>query len=208
MNVVLNPSYCKKDINTKVYKAYLLYLEKNYPLIDIRDLCLEAGLPIEYLTNLNNWVSVTFDDRFTHLCIKKTGDPKLCYKVGSQGLSEPVIGMLLSKIIQFSSIQFIYSQLPKLTNLFNKITYIDVLYQAKDYVHIHLSVISKNLAEEDTQALKHNFHNILENTLGYYASVPTYQGLSEAKVYYMQRTELNQFPVYDIRIYFQPALHT
>lgn len=74
-----NEAFCKQHISTKAYKAYFYYLKRYYPDIDIHSLCLRAGLSYGYLLNEDNWVSVTFDDQFTSLCIKETQNPNLCF---------------------------------------------------------------------------------------------------------------------------------
>src|SRR5262245_61465080 len=108
----LDPKLTRQHFSTRIYRAYLLYLRKHYPEIDLNELCASSGLPYSYVADEANWVSTLFDQRFTELCLQKTGDPQICYKVGKSVCSPEALGRVIYSLARFTiSIQFIYREM-------------------------------------------------------------------------------------------------
>lgn len=194
----------KQHFSTRVYKAYLHYLQTHFPNLDLRALCAECGLPLEYLQNESNWVSVVFDRRFTERVINATGVKNLCFLVGEQQLNEAVVGRPVYFLLKYSvSVGFIFSQISKLTWMFSNVTKIEVIESARGYIHLKLLALSEHLNEDEKKHFGENLPYIFENTIGHYAAVPTCQGLPPAQIEHTQiHAKSGELPCYDIRIHF------
>ena len=82
--MILSPQLIKPHFKTDIYRGILAYLEKNYPALDIDQLCLDSGLPRSFLTTPGNWVSIKFAYEFTRLCKERTDNPRISFEAGRQ----------------------------------------------------------------------------------------------------------------------------
>ena len=109
----IDPRLTKKHFRAVIYKAFLELCRKKYPHIDREKLCEDAGLPMEYLENESNWVSVVFANRFTKLLIERTGSKDVSYEGGHQAFSPEMLGRPLYLLATHGlSLNFIFRSLP------------------------------------------------------------------------------------------------
>lgn len=174
---------CKTHFSVRVYQGYLNYIRKHHPSVDLEKLCTRAGLSMSYLEDSSNWVSTTFDERFTRLAIAETRDAQLCYRVGLQSLSRESLGPVISRFVNAAvPLSYIYGHLPSLTALFSKVTRLRKLEERPGYLKLLLEPLLEELNPEERESLKANFSNIVQNTAGYYASGANLKSASPAHV--------------------------
>lgn len=194
----------KQHFSTKIFKAFIYYIETNFPHVDIRKLIEDAGLTYEYIKDESNWVSVTFSRRFTKLAAERTGCPDISMRAGKQPLTPQSIGRVLYFLTRNTiPIRKIYDLIASYTNLFSKVTSIKIIKNdGKEFV-VQMSIIEENLDSEDYQAVKDDLEGIFENTIGYYAAIPTCQDLpmAEPEIFRIERT--NRLPIYEVTFRYQ-----
>lgn len=83
----IHPEYLKPELSTKLYRTTFNYLKKFYNEEIFKEVCAELQMPIHYLLDDDNWVSVYFGSRFAELIEKKTYDPDIYRKIGNYYLS-------------------------------------------------------------------------------------------------------------------------
>lgn len=200
----VNLELTKPHFSCKVYRAYLTYLKKNYPRINLESLCEEAGLSLPYLEDESNFVSVIFDDKFTRLAIEKTGEKDLCFKVGAQSMTADVMGAFVFFLVKNTiSVRQIYAQIPKLTEFYSKVTRPEIVELTSGFAVIRLHALPSQLDSEERKVLRKSFSQIFQNTLGHYAAIPSAQDLPPAQIDYAQLDGTNEFPIYEMRIRFE-----
>jgi signal transduction histidine kinase len=199
----IDPQLTKQHFSTKVVRSYLFYIKNNYPEIDLPALCAEAGLPYEYLLDEDNWVSVVFARRFNELSIQKTDAKMFAYKSGLQSFSEESIGKPLFYLSKYlASLRFIYEQVGKFTELFSKVTQIEVKESRDHYIRLKFTAIDVGLNDLEKEALQLNFKNAFQNTIGHLAAIPSCQNLPPAYIEYDEIINGTDFPEYDIKIHY------
>jgi class 3 adenylate cyclase len=189
-----------------VYRPYLVYLRRHHPEIDLEDLVRSCGLSLGYLEQEDQFVSTIFDLRFTKACIEKTGNPKLCFEVGAQSLSEEVLGKFVNFLVTNTlSTAGLYSKLSALTAVYSKVTRVEQLKEMgpNGELVFNFSPVVDGLRPDELQALSENWDNIVANTIGHYASIPASQGFRPADVRVIRIGELSSIPIYKILISYE-----
>jgi len=169
-----NPNMCKKHYRTLVFSCYINYIKKYYPTFDLNSLFQSFGLSSSYFSSPTNWVSVEFDDLFTHKLIEIFEDPNLPYKAGQLTLAKESLGPTLSKFVQtYPCSNYIYKILPKSIHYFNKIFKMVTLDSQEDsYFTYELKPSYKLLkTQKEVRALKHNLKNIYQNFIGHFCAI-------------------------------------
>src|SRR6476660_4974331 len=90
-----------QHLSTRVIKGHLLYMQKNFPSVDMYQVCSKIGLDYEYLLDETNWVSSDFAKAFTDELILITGKPELPYLVGCESMSDEALGWVFSTFLKF-----------------------------------------------------------------------------------------------------------
>lgn len=196
----------KPHFSCKVYRAYLTYLKTKHPDISLEKLCEEAGLSLNYLENENNFVSVVFDQKFTELCIAKTKEDDFCFQVGAQSMTEEVLGKLVHLLVTRTlSVASIFQKIPKLTEVYSKVTRVEIIDQRANSVQFRFYALTYSLSPTERVALKKNFDNIFQNSLGHYTAIPSSQGLPPAHVDYSRSEGPDGFPIYEMKLEFESS---
>jgi class 3 adenylate cyclase len=196
----------RTHFSCRVYRPYLVYLRRHHPEIDLEDLVRSCGLSLRYLEQEERFVSTIFDARFTKACIEKTGNPKLCFEVGAQSLSEEVLGKFVNLLVTNTlSTAGLFSKLSALTAVYSKVTRVDQLKEMgpNGELVFNFSPVIDGLHPDELQALADNWDNIVANTMGHYASIPASQGFRPADVRVMRIGELSSIPIYKILIAYE-----
>jgi len=187
----------RQHISNKVFKAYISYIEENYPSIDVDSLIEQAGLPASYVRNEAEWSSVIFDARFTKLLIDATNDPEICYHVGRTAFTPKRLGLGVfywAKYVMSSS--KIYSSIVDVVRLFNRVVRVSIIEQRKGEIRVLLNLDLAELDEEELSALHSNFYNVIQNTRGYFEIIPVVHNKREANVRLkVEKTDTKQRPI-------------
>ena len=194
----------KQHFSTKIYKAFLYYIEKNFQDVDVRKLVEDAGLPYDYIKDENNWVSVTFSRRFTTLAAARTGCSDISMRAGKQPLSPQTIGYVLYFLTRNTiSIRKFYDLVASYTHLFSKITSIRILKNDGSEFIVQMSILEDRLDAEDYIAVRDDLEGIFENTIGYYAAIPSCQDLPMAEPEIRRIERPNALPIYEVSFRYQ-----
>jgi len=191
----------KQHYNTKIFKSYIYLLKKDYPHIDIEKLCLEAGLPLSYLNKETNWVSQIFAYRFSKLCLEKTKDKNFFFETGRISFCDELFDKsLLFVIKKFLSVEMVYKNIAQLTSHFNKILKIDILKSQPGFFHLNFSILVEKLNKEELNTIKTHIYQVIENTLGYYSTIPTLYGQEPAQIEHEIILDENDIPTCQMKI--------
>lgn len=83
----IKPEYIKPELSTKLYRTTYAYLARFHSEKIFEEACQELQMPVAYLRDEENWVSVKFGAQFAKLIREKTGDPEIYRKIGHFFLS-------------------------------------------------------------------------------------------------------------------------
>jgi len=201
----IDAKLCKQHFSTKIFKSYLYYLKEHYPDLDPIKLCEECGLPFDYIQNEDNWVSITFERRFFNACKRITGDEKLAYNVGLVSLSKEIIGAPLYYLIRNAlSLGEIYGNIPKLSPMFSKMMEVKIERSSFLKIDFLYTYLTTNLTDEELTSFRDAIPDIVDNTKGYFAGIPTVKDLPQAKLEFIDTKDgfkLNVIPPPDYKIF-------
>jgi class 3 adenylate cyclase len=79
---------------------------------------------------------------------------------------------------------------------------VEAVSSKRDYCRLRLSPVLAGLDSDEAQALLKNLPNIMQNTLGHYAAVPTCQDLPPAHMHYQEYHNSAGIPYYEVDIRF------
>lgn len=135
----------------------------------------DLGLPLSYIRDESNWVSLKFAYQFTTKLIELTGDPELNYNAGKSDISPETVGSAVYFLAKdVFSLSFVLKELPVVTRHFNRITQVKLINSVEGHATYSLKLRRKkmkDLSQEEQRLLPFVFHYILSNTLGYYEAV-------------------------------------
>lgn len=199
----------RPHFSTKVYKCYLHYLRTHYPEIDLENLSRKAGLPLRHIEDENNWVSVVFDEAFTRGAVEECRNNRLSFEAGRQNATPAVLGTLVHLMVRFSlSLDLVYRTLPRFTSFFTRVTELKLLKQKDGIATYHFGPKDPDkLTDEELEALRRNYANVLQNTLGHYSGLPTVKSKLPALVTYRESGSLAGLPTYEIEINYGVSEH-
>lgn len=173
----------KQHINTVLYRAMFHYLRKHYPELDLKSLCENIGLSLDYMEQEQNWVSIVPAAAFTEEIVKRTNNPSIWFDAGKQPLAKEVVGNLNYHLMRdFLSTRTLYSQLPAFTNQYSRVIRLTPIHETPGFLELRVQPITDGMNEEEKRALAKNFPTIIENAIAYYITLPTYHGLPPASV--------------------------
>lgn len=78
----IKPEYLKPELSTKLYLPTYSYLARFHSEDIFLEVCKELEMPMGYLLEPDNWISVLFGAKFAALITEKTGDPEVYRKIG------------------------------------------------------------------------------------------------------------------------------
>jgi signal transduction histidine kinase len=163
------PEWTTKEVNTRAFKAGLLYLKRQLGQLALESFCLDTGLSYEYLVDENNWVSVAWLNRFYTMMVTVTGKPQSPYECGLFATDPEVWGSIYFLFRAVGSPGFLYRKLCELTPDFNK------------NAAFELVKLERNQAELRWHSRgEHPF--VCDNRRGQLAAVPAVWGLPPAEI--------------------------
>lgn len=78
----IKPEYLKPELSTNLYKTTYNYLSRFHTESIFQEVCNELQMPIGYLLEPDNWVSMSFGAQFARKITERTGDPEVYRKIG------------------------------------------------------------------------------------------------------------------------------
>lgn len=96
----IRPDFIKPELSTKLYKTTYNYLSRFYSAKIFEDACSELKMPISYLLDTDNWVSIKFGAQFCEIIRLKTGDEFIYQKIGRFYLSPENISTIEFSLIK------------------------------------------------------------------------------------------------------------
>ncbi|TVQ76485.1 MAG: GAF domain-containing protein [Bradymonadales bacterium] len=169
--------------SNRVFKSYLDFLADEFPEIDCAELCKEAGLDLDYLSDENAWSSIVFDQRFTSLAKFKSGFSDICYEVGKRAISKERIGLTIYFWGRYAlTTEEIYLKIPGIISMFNRLIRCEVLSGRPGFLEVRLDFDDRGLGPEEKHALQENIPNVLDNLRGYFEAIPSVHRLPPAQV--------------------------
>ncbi len=201
----LDPGLTRQHFSTKIFKVYLRFIERNYPHVDVRQICENTGLSYAYIMDENNWTSTVFSFKFLEECIRATGDPDIAYKSGRMSLTMEALGNLLYSVLRYTlSTTRIYKTLSAQILHFTKIMAMEILNTNKNNIVIKYHPVNLRLLNQEEQtALIANLPNIYKNTVGYMQSVPVIHDNPEAEVDHHTELSPEGFPELYMQVRYQ-----
>jgi class 3 adenylate cyclase len=184
MPAQLDPKLTKQHLKAVIFRSYIVYVKKFHPDIDISALCESAGLPLTYLLNDNNWVSIEFESRLINALKEKIPDENFLYEVGFFGVRPEVVGRVIHYLSAVLSLSTIYQQLPKITAMLNKVVEVRLKSVKGHDLQYTITPRYELLNKGELLLIDERMLDFLENTRGYYSAIPTQFGLSPSKVQY------------------------
>jgi len=193
----------RQHFNVTVYRAYFGYLTRTYPDIDIAELTEACGVPIDYFKTSANWVSIEFDNRFTHKVLELTGDDNLPYYVGQEGLQEKYLGKTVYFLLKSVPLSLFYSKSPEILGVYNKVTFLKLIRKSKGFFLYELRPNFESLDSEDIPIVRDSLPHILKNVVGYFANGPRIRKLKPANLKYREiLNNKNELEGYEVELAF------
>ena len=159
----------RKEINVRAFKSAIIYAQRSLGADATRELCQATGLPLQYLIDENNWVSLEWLNLFYETLVQHTDNPEAPYESGLLSVDPEVWGSLYVIFRTIASPSFVYKQVCELTPNFNKQARFTVLKLGRDMAEL---------------AYRHPGENrhVCHNRRGQLAAVPQVWGLPTAQV--------------------------
>ena len=134
------PQYTKRHINVKPLRHHFRFVQRTYPGVALADLCREAGLPIDYFDDSENWVSVEFLCRLHSVMVRDTGNNHLSFDVGKGAGTKEALGGPLYVLVKYcASIRTFYEGVPRFVERLNKVTHFEVVKSSPGRILFELS---------------------------------------------------------------------
>ncbi len=179
----IDSTLTQRHLRTTVFKSYIYYIKQFHPEVYLPEVCQEAGLNMEYLTDEDNWVSVIFEKKFMEALQRRIKDKNLLRKVGEFGVQKEVLG---KSIFYFAynilRVPTLYKKLPFVTSLINKVFKIEITNHRNNSISYKVTPLLNNLNPFEREVLLSRMPDYMTNTMGYYAAIPTPKGLPQSKV--------------------------
>jgi adenylate cyclase len=173
----------KQHFSTRIYHSYFNFLSTNYPSINLSELCLRAGLPLEYVRNSDGWVSIEFNYRLMCEVRKTVHDVNFEYKVGASSFSKEIMGSVYYLMKNVMSLAAVYDNLWKLTKYFNKVVTFKSVERSRGKRVIEVQIVEEGLSEQDIHFLKMSMDGIINNSIGFYSGFSKAKGIDSTNVY-------------------------
>lgn len=172
----------KQHFNVKIYRSYLQYVAKKYPAINLSQVCSKAGLPFEYLSKSDGWVSVEFNSRFMRELKKNITDQEFEFKVGEASFSKEIMGPVYFLMKNILSLEEIYNNIWKFPKHFNKVTSFHAVKRKKGRIVIAVKIVADDLSQTEIEILKESLTDIVNNSLGFYSGFSKSKNLNSTVV--------------------------
>lgn len=172
----------KQHFSTRIYQSYFHFIQKNYPDINVDDLCRKAGLPRAYFDNQNAWVSIEFNSRFSHEIKNKIQDSQFAYKVGQASFNKKFLGPIFFLAKNILTLEEIYNNVWRLVKYVNKVVSYNKIEKKPGYVKISIITKEDGLTPTEIALLRESLSEIVENSIGYYLGLSKTKHLPNTKI--------------------------
>lgn len=143
----------------------------------------DIGLPLDYLENENNWVSINYAQEFNKVLLAHFPSKDIHYEVGSYTVSKSGLGgALFSLARNVFNLKHIYSNIWKFHDHFNKLIHIEKVSEGKNEIALKIYPNMADLNESEVSALKFCFPFIISNTIGAYECLPLIKEIGRIKI--------------------------
>jgi PAS domain S-box-containing protein len=106
--------------NSRITRAYVEYLQKNYPAIDIDEILRFAGISPPELEDPAHWFSQRQVDRFQAILVRKTANKAVSRHVGRYAVKSDTLGIFKKIVISLIDPASIYLLLGKFYSLLSR----------------------------------------------------------------------------------------
>lgn len=196
--------YVRPHFSCRVYKPYLTYISHEFPHLDLAKIVHECGLTLDYIENESNWASTIFDTKFTKAIIKHTGDENIAYNAGVFFIEGNGL-FLIKKAVRLLSLNQVYIRLGGFLSHFSRVTRVEIISSRQNHIEIKVLPVAEHLDAESRNALRENFENILQNTVGYLTAVPRLHDRPPAHLKIKRVSTSEGFDIVNLHIEFESA---
>ncbi len=127
MNEFIDPALMTPHFSTRIYRGYLLYLEKKFGSDRASAIIKKTGLTWDYLVRDSNWVSEVFAERFYEVLTTVEGiDPNFSYRAAELSLSREAQGPVQWLGIRLFDPRSVFKKILVFTRHFNKVDEIQI----------------------------------------------------------------------------------
>jgi class 3 adenylate cyclase len=137
----IDAAYLKPELSTKLYRTTFNYIKKFYSEEIFNSACAELKMPVAYLLEDDNWVSMSFGAQFAESIRSKTGDPEIYRKIGNFFLSPENINPFEYSLLQSLSPYLVLRTIKQFYRKSNAVCEMEV--QRQSFGRIKLVVTSK-----------------------------------------------------------------
>ena len=181
--ITIDHTLTKKHLRATIFKAYIYYVRKFYKEINLEDICIEAGLSLEYLTNEDNWVSVIFEKGFMEALQKRIKDKNFVRRVGEMGLQREISGKTFDYVAcHVLTLSALYKNVPLMASLMNKVITVEAVEHRRGFAHYRFSPKVQGLNPNEERVLLSRIPVYMENIIGYCAALPVQKNLPMSDV--------------------------
>lgn len=175
--------FYKQHVSTKVFGQYMRFFTQILNDSQIVKKIESIGLPLQYLDNENNWVSIRYAQEFNKVLLEHFQSRNIHYEVGCYTVSKNGLGSALFSLARnVFSLKHIYSNIWKFHEHFNKLIHIEKVTEGEQEISLRIFPSTTNLNEEEIAALQFCFPFIISNTLGAYECLPLIKDLGRLRI--------------------------
>lgn len=177
----INIGLTKQHFNTRLYLAYVSYVEKNYPDININQILEKAGIPRSYFEQSNAWVSIEFNYLFNKYLTEAIKEEDFHYKVGRSSFNKNALGPVYYLLKNILSLDDIYKNIWRFTKHINKVIEFTPIDRKAGYLKVSVKIAQADLTPAEVNYLSKDLNVIVKNAMGYYSGFSDAKSLPESK---------------------------
>ncbi|MFH0976742.1 MAG: HAMP domain-containing sensor histidine kinase [Spirochaetota bacterium] len=170
--MLINPEHTKIELNTRTIRHIVIAFEKMYGKKELTRFFNKTGLPVEYLTDENNWISYDYFIKVLNDLVEYSGDPEITFKFGLTTAANSSWGIIKTILKSFTSCTYAYKKVITLNPRWSKAGTFQFVEFKKNKAIIQMKI---------TKGYKQDKYNCL-SIQGQLASIPTIWGLPPAEI--------------------------
>lgn len=118
--MLINPEHTKIELNTRTIRHIVIAFEKMYGKKELTRFFNKTGLPVEYLTDENNWISYDYFIKVLNDLVEYSGDPEITFKFGLTTAANSSWGIIKTILKSFTSCTYAYKKVITLNPRWSK----------------------------------------------------------------------------------------